>query len=226
MKSREFEIFVENHFKQMGYKTTLTSHSGDYGVDVFAENRKEKIAIQAKMYGDSKRKINRKSMMELHGAMAYFDCTKAVMVTNGNILVDAIEVANKLNIEIVYLANDFQIQVENSSENADTNFNTIWEKYIFPLEGKVLNRDNGKSNKIVKVDWGGIKRITSNNKSGFINIEIFKEAIDKLLNDGFVTREYINQNYPGRASSGVILILSQVPFFTLTGKPIGLMYDK
>lgn len=226
MKSRQFEIFVEKHFKKNGYKTTLTSQSGDYGVDVFAESKDEKIAIQAKMYGDSQRKINRKSMMELYGAKAYFDCTKAIMVTNGDILDDAVEVANKLNIEIVYLNNDSQYQEEKTLDSSEINFNTVWEKYVFPLEGKTLSRDNGKSNKIVKVDWGGIKRITSNNKSGFINVEIFKETVNKLFNEGFVTREYINQNYPGRASSGVILILSQVPFFTLTDRPTGLKYEK
>jgi restriction system protein len=95
-----------------------------------------------------------------------------------------------------------------------------------PFEGKTLIRDNGKSNKIEKVDWGGIKRITSNNKPGYIDIEIFKESVNKLLTEGFVSRDYINQNYTGRASSGVILVLSQVPFFKLTERPTGLKFEK
>jgi restriction system protein len=225
MNPRQFEIFVEKHFKQKGYKTNLTPQSGDYGVDVFAEKNNEKIAIQAKMFGDSQRKINRKAMMELYGAKEYFDCTKAVMVTNGKILNDAKEVAQKLNIELVYLDYAYQVQDEQQFDKSNFDFYSIWQHYVMLLEGKTLNRENGKSNKIVKVDWSGIKRITSNNKSGFINIEIFKETINKLLSEGYVSREYINQNYPGRASSGVILILSQVPFFKLTNKPTGLKYE-
>ena len=100
---RTFEQFVANHFEKSGYKVTLTAISGDYGVDVFAENHIHKIAIQVKMYGDSTRKINRKSVMELHGAKDYFDCNKAIIATNGRILNDALEVAKKLNIEILNL---------------------------------------------------------------------------------------------------------------------------
>jgi len=45
------------------------------------------------------------------------------------------------------------------------------------------------------------------------------------LLDGVITRDEINQNYIGRASSGVILILSQVPFLKLTERPTGLKYE-
>ena len=227
MNSRQFEELVCRHFQMQEYKTSLTSQSGDYGVDVFAIKGTEKIAIQAKMYGGSTRKINRETMMKLYGAKAYFDCSKAIIATNGKILEDAIEVANKLDIEIIYLETNLPIsKFEVNSKINYTDFATIWEKYILPLEGQTLSRDNEKSNKIVKVDWSGIKRISSKNKPGNINIEIFKEAVNKLLTEGFITRDYINQNYLGRASSGVILILSQVPFFKLTDRPKGLQYIK
>lgn len=76
------------------------------------------------------------------------------------------------------------------------------------------------------MDWSGIERITSNGKNGKIKIEIFKWAINRLLTTGKVTRDEINQNYTGRASSGIVLILTQVPFFELTKNPIGLAYKK
>lgn len=144
MNPRQFEIYVEKYFKQEGYKTTLTNQSADYGVDVFAEKNKEKIAIQAKMFGDSQRKINRKAMMELHGAKEYFDCTKAMMVTNGKVLDDAIEVANKLNIEIIYLDNNNHYQKEKISDSSEIDFNTIWEKYVFPLGGGNIKQRSRK----------------------------------------------------------------------------------
>src|SRR5690606_19486276 len=113
-----------------------------------------------------------------------------------------------------------------SMKNSDNSFEKIWENYVLPLQGKTLDRKNGETNKIMKVDWSGIERLTSNGNKGKIKIEIFKQTVNKLLTDGSITRDYINQNYIGRASSGIVLILSQVPFFKLTDKPTGLKYKK
>jgi hypothetical protein len=225
MNPRQFEEFVCKLFIQRGYEAIITSYRNDYGVDVFATKGREKIAIQVKMYGNGTRKTNRQMVMELHGAKDYFDCTKAVIATNGVLLPDAIEVAQKLKIEILKVDPEGEIFKDKRASNGKT-FESIWEQYIIPLQGKKLSRINGETNQIVKVNWSEVERITSTGKKSKIKIEIFKTAITKLLIDGSITREYINQNYVGRASSGVILILSQVPFFQLTDKPTGLIYVK
>lgn len=225
MNPKQFEELVCEHFKQKGYRVETTSYSNDYGVDVFATKGKEKIAVQAKMYGSGTRKINRQMVMELHGAKDYFDCTKAVIATDGVLLSDALEVAQKLKIDILTIDASTELPKPKKSYN-DKTFEGIWEKYIIPLQGKTLTRNSGETNKIVKVNWSEVERITSNGNKGKIKVEIFKQAINKLLTDGSITRDYINQNYVGRASSGVILILSQVPFFQLTDRPTGLKYIK
>ncbi|MGB4205499.1 MAG: restriction endonuclease [Bacteroidales bacterium] len=228
MNPRQFEELVCEYFRKQGYEAKTTSYSGDYGIDVFATKGKEKIAVQVNMYGDSTRKINRQMVMELYGAKDYFDCTKAIIATDGAFLPDAISVAEKLKIEILYF-NEFQTQLPQNqslkSRKTDKTFEQIWEDYIIPLQGKTLTRSNGKTNKIIKVDWSGIERLTSNGNKGKIKIEIFKQAVNKLLTNGSISRDYINQNYVGRASSGIVLILSQVPFFTLTDRPTGLKYE-
>lgn len=229
MNPRQFEELVCEYFRGQGYETELTPFSNDYGIDGFAIMGNQKIAIQSKMYGRTTRKINRQMVMELYGAKDYFDCTKAVIATDGFFLQDALMVAKKLKIEILYF-NEIQKKIEISKTNkkfsTNKTFEQIWEDYIIPLQGKTLIRSSGESNQIIKADWSGIERKTSNGNNGKIKIEIFKQAINRLLIDGSITRDYINQNYVGRASSGVILILSQVPFFTLTEKPIGLKYKK
>lgn len=225
MNPKQFEELVCEHFRQKGYEAKTTSYSNDYGVDVFATKGKEKIAVQAKMYGSGTRKINRQMVMELHGAKDYFDCTKAIIATDGVLLADAIEVARKLKIDILSIDASTVLTKTKKTSNEKT-FEGIWEKYIIPLQGKTLTRDSGETNQIVKVNWSEVERITSNGNKGKIKVEIFKQAINKLLTDGSITREYINQNYVGRASSGVILILSQVPFFQLTDRPTGLKYLK
>ncbi len=223
MNPRQFEEYVCEYYRKQGYKVELTSFTGDCGVDVFATKGKEKLAIQAKMYGSSTRKVNRQCVMELHGAKDYFNCTKAVIATDGAFLLDAIKVAQKLNIEIIYLENLPRV-IPSISKIKEKTFESIWLKYIIPLQGKTLAKSNGETNSIVKADWSGIERITSNGKNGKIGIEIFKQTVNKLLSEGLITRDEINQNYTGRASSGIVLILSQVPFFATTKNPIGLVY--
>ena len=224
MNPRQFEELVCEHFRKQGYNAETTTYTNDYGVDVFAIKGKEKIAVQAKMYGDS-RKINRQMIMELHGAKDFFDCTKAIIATNGQVLSDAVLVAEKLKIEILYLDSS-QPSATPKNRTSENTFESIWEKYIIPLEGKILTRENGETNTILKADWSGIERLTSNGNKGKIKIEIFEFVINKLLLSGIVTRDEINQNYSGRASSGVILILAQVPFFQIKEKPTGLLYKK
>src|SRR5690606_3829518 len=133
---RQFEELVCEHFRQQGYKTELTTYSNDYGIDGFATKGKIKIAIQSKMYGNTSRKINRQTVMELHGAKDYFDCSKAVIATDGAFLPDALTVAEKLKIEIIYL-NEFQSSLPKvtSKGKADNSFEKIWENYILPLQG-------------------------------------------------------------------------------------------
>jgi hypothetical protein len=223
MDPREYEVFVCEHFRQMGYIAEMTTYTNDYGVDIFATKGKERIAIQAKMYGKA-RKINRQMFMELHGAKDYFDCSKAVIVTDGEVLGDAMAVARKLNIEVIKLEVPKLFTTKSTLSNEIT-FEQIWREHIFPLEGKVLARGKGKTNEIVKVDWGQVIRRTSNGKLQKIQIEIFKLSINKLLLEGTITRDYINQNYVGRASSGVILILAQVPFFKFSVTRSGLTYE-
>lgn len=221
MRPDEYEHIVAEYFEQKGFLTKVSQYSNDYGVDIFATKGKIKIAIQAKMFGNSTRPINRQMIMELHGAKDYFDCTKAIMATDGRIIDNALEVAKKLKIEVLEvpaIKTNFKIKTQKRSGK----FESIWEKYIMPLEGKIIKRADGKTNKILTVDWSGIKRLTSNEREQKIKIEIFKKTISYLLKNGSITRKFINDEYPGRASSGIILILSSTSKFELTNNPTGL----
>src|SRR5690606_5283394 len=100
MTPRQYEIYAAQTFKEKGYAVELTPQSNDYGVDFFATKDEEKIAVQVKMYGNS-REINRKAVMELYGAKTFFDCTAAKIITNGVVRKDAVKVAEKLEIEVI-----------------------------------------------------------------------------------------------------------------------------
>lgn len=225
MRPDEYEHIVAEYFVAKGYKTKVSQFSNDYGVDVFATKGKEKVAIQAKMFGGSTRPINRQMVMELHGAKDYFDCKKAIIATNGRVIENANEVAQKLKIEILRIPAT-RISNRAKKPSKSNSFEYIWEKYVMPLEGKTIKRPDGKTNKIEKVDWSGIQRITSNGKPQKIKIEIFKKTINFLIRNGEITRSYINQEYKDRASSGIVLILGSTKIFELINRPKGLRMVK
>lgn len=217
MTPDQYEKYVANYFQNKGYKVKQTPYSNDYGVDVFAEKNKEKIAIQAKMFGNSNRKINRQMVMEFYGAKDFFNCNKGIIVTDGEIIQNAKDVADKLGVEILFIYPQSHVPKNNSQ------FDEIWENYVMPLEGKTITRNNGNINKILEVNWGGINRITSNGNQQKIDIEIFKKTINHILENGSITRQEINDEYSKRASSGIVLILSQLPMIRLNNtRPISI----
>jgi restriction system protein len=232
MTPREFEEAVAARLQTEGYETELGPGVSDYGVDVFATRDGNRYAVQAKMYGGTARPVNRQMVMELHGAAAYLDCVGAMLATDGRILADAAEVARKLGIRILDMGGAWTEQPEpptsdrRSQESSDPigglDFAMVWDRHVMPLTGATLTRPDGSSNTIVKVDWSGVQRVTSNGRQGRIKIEIFEWAINRILTYGSVTREEINNEYQGRASSGVVLILAQVPLFELSDDPLTL----
>lgn len=221
MTPEEYEHYVAQLFKEMGYETNVTSYSNDYGVDVFAFIGEEKIAIQVKKYGDSNRKINRDVFLKLHGSKDYFDCTKAIVVTDGSIMPDAKQVAEKLDIEIMYISekealfqekNDkVQAQKHISKKDDSPDFSIIWKEYIKPMEGQYISNSKG-SNKIIEVNDSGLKRCSINNRISKIDRDSFKFAYEYLVRNGSVTRDYINQQIDKRCSSIIYYVLAQIPF--------------
>ena len=47
-----------------------------------------------------------------------------------------------------------------------------------------------------------------------------------VARERYITRSEINDNYSKRASSGIVLILSQVPMFELVERPLALRLRK
>lgn len=222
MTPTQYEALVARHFRDLGYDVVDRPATNDWGIDVLATKGAERVAVQVKMYGGSTRPVNRAQVMELHGAAAYFDCTKAVLATNGRVMPDAIDVASKLGIEILTLPTTMATRSMRSSsaserQGGNDEFDRLWEQFVMPLAGKTLARANGSSNTVVTVDWAGLDRITSNGRAQRIKIEIFRLAVRRVLEVGHISRDEINALDPGRASSGIVLILSQIPWFTFEG---------
>ncbi len=95
MTGLEFEKFVDLLFKKMGYSTQLTKQSGDQGVDIIAAKNNTKIGIQAKCYSNN---VGNSAIQEVVAGKAYYNCNKAIVITNNYFTSSAIDLAQSNNV--------------------------------------------------------------------------------------------------------------------------------
>ncbi len=90
MDGKEFEEFLAKLFNKMGYKTEVTKHSGDQGIDVIAEKNGTKLGIQAKCYSGA---VGNSAIQEAVAGKNYYKLDKVLVITNSNFTNSAIELA-------------------------------------------------------------------------------------------------------------------------------------
>jgi len=98
---REFEKFVCDLFRKMGYDVELTPASGDYGVDVVAKKLGNTVAIQVKKYADGNM-VGAQVVQQTLGAMSYWKvkADQSIIVTTSGFTVYAREQAKEAPIEL------------------------------------------------------------------------------------------------------------------------------
>jgi len=97
----EFELIVADLFTKMGYSTRCTKKTGDYGIDVVAQNGTDTIAIQVKKYMTGNNVGNRDVQMLL-GAMqlSTVKANKAIIITTSDFTIQAKEQARETPVEL------------------------------------------------------------------------------------------------------------------------------
>jgi len=222
MTPEEYEHLVAHVLRAEGWDAHVTPYTHDFGVDVIAERADTRLGVQVKMFGGANRPIAGTMIMQLHGAAAYADCSEAMIVTDGRVLDEAREIAGKLGIQIRLLPAvapetvPMSARTQGHEERSGSTFGQVWRDHVMPLAGTTLARANGKTNEILRVDEGGLERRTSTGRPQRIDVEIFRWAIECMLRGETVSRGDINARYPGRASSGIALVLAAIPLFEET----------
>lgn len=100
----------------------------------------------------------------------------------------------------------------------DSVIDIIYNKYILNLKGKTLTNTQG-TNKIIEVNQDEVKRITINNKENRIKSQTIKEALRIVIEKKSVTRKEIYDTFLRRNSSGIVLILAEIPFIRKIDQP-------
>jgi len=95
----EFEEFIAEMFKKLGYRARKTSNSGDYGVDVIAEKNGEKLAIQVKRHKVSN-KVGSPTVRDTLGSKHKIDADKTMIVTTSYFTQPAKEQARNSPIKL------------------------------------------------------------------------------------------------------------------------------
>lgn len=89
MTGLEFESYVAYIFRRQGYNVITTPKTGDFGADLILTKPNERICVQCKRY---KKPVGVSAVQEVATAKTYYDCEKAVVVTNSKFT----KAANKL----------------------------------------------------------------------------------------------------------------------------------
>ena len=97
MEGTEFENRLKILFENLGYHVEHTGKSGDVGVDLILWKYGHKTAVQAKRYEGN---VGIKAVQEVHLGMDYYNCDRAIIVTNSRFTDEAWHVAKKTNIKL------------------------------------------------------------------------------------------------------------------------------
>lgn len=97
MDGKTFEKYLKVFFEKLGYKVERTKYIGDYGADLVAANNGVKMVIQAKRY---KNKVGIKAVQEAVASKGYYNCDKAMVVTNSYFTNQAKTLASRNKVEL------------------------------------------------------------------------------------------------------------------------------
>ncbi|MEO2220390.1 MAG: restriction endonuclease, partial [Nitrosopumilus sp.] len=95
---REFEIFLVNLFEKLGYSTTVTNRSKDYGCDMMLQRGDYRIAVQAKR---SESELNFTSVQRVLGSLKKYNAQMSIVVTNNKFISSAKQLAKIKDVVLI-----------------------------------------------------------------------------------------------------------------------------
>lgn len=98
MDGIEFESWCAHLLERLGYENVETTvATGDQGVDIIAERKGMKYAIQCKRYNTL---LGNSPIQEVYAGMRFYDCRVAVVMTNSRFTKAAWELAEATGVKL------------------------------------------------------------------------------------------------------------------------------
>ncbi len=117
MDGHDFEYLCADVLRKNGYSNvSVTSASGDFGIDVLAEKDGEKYAIQCKRWNN---RVTNKAVQEALSGKVYYGYDHAVVLTNNYFNDHAIETARRTGV-ILWDRNALISMIKNAYPNTIT----------------------------------------------------------------------------------------------------------
>ena len=113
---KEFEEATAEMFRRLGYKTKVTSYSGDKGLDVLLVKNEEKSGVQCKRYQPSKN-IGPGPIREFSGSLEGAGLSKGFFVATTGFTEAAKEAADNSSFQIVLISGEKLGELKNRVEN-------------------------------------------------------------------------------------------------------------
>ncbi|HSY27818.1 MAG TPA: restriction endonuclease, partial [Burkholderiaceae bacterium] len=95
----EYEQYVADTLRGIGWQTKLTKGSGDQGIDVIAEMRNTKVVIQCKLYSSA---VGNAAVQEAIAGKAFEDAAHAAVVSNSPYTPLAKQLASSANVFLLH----------------------------------------------------------------------------------------------------------------------------
>jgi restriction system protein len=97
LTGRQFEQYLQFLFEKLGFKTTLTPPQGDFGADLILERAGLRTAVQAKRFAGT---VGVDAVQQVVAAMPFYECNRAIVVTNSYFSQRAKELAKANQVEL------------------------------------------------------------------------------------------------------------------------------
>ena len=94
----DFENLLSMLYTAMGYSIMKTGKTVDQGCDLVVNMGQERVVIQAKCYNGS---VGNAAVQQAVGALKFYNCTKAIVITNSNFTPEAEQLAKVNNVELI-----------------------------------------------------------------------------------------------------------------------------
>ncbi len=95
LTGEDFEEYLALLFERLGYLVERTPSQGDFGADLILEQDGERTAVQAKRYSE---KVNISAVQQVVAAKGFYQCSRAIVVTNNYFTQQAMKLAKANNV--------------------------------------------------------------------------------------------------------------------------------
>lgn len=94
----QFELYLENLFKDLGYKVKHSGNTGDQGADLVLKYGEKIYVVQAKYYSS---RLDNTPVQEIVGAIKYYNANQGIVITNSSFTRGAENLAKANNVILI-----------------------------------------------------------------------------------------------------------------------------